>query len=348
MLKVTEMHSYETKLTMKKHLQFPHLAGPIVASAALGLSLVATPVVAQTLPPALVDEARDVVGGRVEALSVLSGDYGVQGGDFTKGGNDLHTTDLTLDKFGGGGDVGDPHQLGNLPIGWQPRIQGSMGYSEAKNNYTAGPLNGDVNKFKTYAIQFGGGARFWFDDHFSLAPTFMGMYGNNQNSYQAYSQFARTNFTALSKAGLVNWRADTWSVIPGVDFSYTENFERVIMTVRSDFNYYHTESFDTSTPHLSINGDSEILRNTVDVDVPLGAQLWGHELRTGGSLSRTEFFDGVKRGLNTDHLYEIHGRIVMDFLGQLWKVQWLGLGVSYFFGQDISGWGFGADVAFRF
>ena len=48
------------------------------------------------------------------------------------------------------------------------------------------------------------------------------------------------------------------------------------------------------------------------------------------------------------HLNEIHGRIVLDFLNQLWKVQWLGLGASYIWGTNITGWTVGADVAFRF
>ena len=57
----------------------------------------------------------------------------------------------------------------------------------------------------------------------------------------------------------------------------------------------------------------------------------------------------IKDGLKTDHLYEAHGRVVLDFLGQLWKVQWIGLGGSYIWTTgNASGWSVGADVAFRF
>ena len=51
-----------------------------------------------------------------------------------------------------------------------------MGYLTAKNDFHAGLLGGDESKYKTYAIEFGGGARFWFDNHFSFSPTLMGMY----------------------------------------------------------------------------------------------------------------------------------------------------------------------------
>jgi hypothetical protein len=55
-----------------------------------------------------------------------------------------------------------------------------------------------------------------------------------------------------------------------------------------------------------------------------------------------------KDGLNTRHLDEFHGRMVLDFLNQLWKVQWIGVGGSYFWGSNFSGRSVGADVAFRF
>ena len=95
-------------------------------------------------------------------------------------------TEVSLDKFGGAGDIGDPQPLGNTGIGFQPRLQGSMGYAETKKVYNSGDLNGDVNKYDTFAIQFGGGGRFWFNDHLSIAPTFMGMYGHTKNIYDGH------------------------------------------------------------------------------------------------------------------------------------------------------------------
>jgi len=81
---------------------------------------------------------------------------------------------------------------------------------------------------------------------------------------------------------------------------------------------------------------------------PLGVELFGHELRTGGYFSRTELYDGLEQGLNTDYYYEAHGRLVLDFLDQLWKVQWIGIGYSYMWSDDFHGWSVGADVTFRF
>jgi hypothetical protein len=38
----------------------------------------------------------------------------------------------------------------------------------------------------------------------------------------------------------------------------------------------------------------------------------------------------------------------MDFLGELWKVRWLGLGASYFWGDNFSGWSMGVDLRLQF
>jgi hypothetical protein len=301
----------------------------------------------QTLD-ALKSQYNDVVGSRVETLTILGGDYGVSGGSFKSFRNPDGKTDLSLNKFGGAGDIGDPQPLGNTGIGFQPRLQGEMGYSEAKKVFTSGEQQGDTTKYDTFAIQFGGGGRFWFGDHFSVAPTFMGMYGHSKNDYTAHSDFGKANFDDAQKFGLINWTADTWTVRPSANIQYVYTWHRTIFTLSSDYTYYHTESFHTSTSNLKINGDSQTWKNQIDVDIPLGKMLWGHELRTGGYFNRQEMYDGIKSGMGTDHLYEIHPRLVLDFLGNLWKVQWIGIGGSYMWGGPVSGYSIGADIAFRF
>ncbi len=298
---------------------------------------------------AQLNDFKNVVGSRVEAATILGGDYGASGGAFTSVNNSSGSVDVNISKFGGMGDVGAPRQLGDLDIGWQPQVQGSMGYLTAKKTYNSGTLlQGDQNENKTFAIQFGGGARFWFDDHFSIAPTFMGMYGHTENSYTARSTFGMANLQTAKQLGLIDWNVDTWTVRPALNLQYQYTWHRVIFTLSSDPTYYYTESFQSSSPNVDVNGNSESIDDKLDVDVPLGVELFGHELRTGGYFSRTELFDGLQNGLNTDHIYEVHGRLVLDFLDQLWKVQWIGIGGSYMWSGNFNGWSIGADVAFRF
>ena len=298
---------------------------------------------------AQLNEFKNTVGSRVEAATILGGDYGLNGGSFTSDDSKNGNVDISISKFGGMGDIYPIRPIGNLGIGWQPQLQGSMGYLTAKKDFNSQTvLKGDSSENKTFAIQFGGGARFWFNDQFSIAPTFMGMYGHTENDYTARSTFGMDNEAAAKQLGLIDWNVDTWTVRPAVDLQYQYTWHRVIFTLSSDPTYYYTESFQSSSPNVDVSGNSESWANKLDVDIPLGVELFGHELRTGGYFSRTELFDGLKDGLNTDFINEAHGRLVLDFLDQLWKVQWIGIGGSYMWSDNFNGWSIGADVAFRF
>jgi hypothetical protein len=305
------------------------------------------------ITPEQTTQIRSTTGARVEALTILGGDFGLSDGTFKSSGDGLFrpgSTDTRLDvtKLGGAGDIGDPQPLGDLGIGWQPRLQGNMGYLESTNRFLEPLLIGDVSKFRDLAIQFGGGARFWVSDALSFAPTFMGMYGHTSNTYAATSAFMRANLATATQLGLVNWRVDTWTLRPALDIQYVLTWNRAIITLSSDPTYFHTESFSSSNVAVLVDGDSGSWANKVDLDLPLGVELYGHELRVGGYFSRTELFGDLKTGLDVEHVNELHARLVLDFLGQFWKVQWIGIGGSYLTGTNINGWTVGADVAFRF
>jgi len=336
---------------VKHHCNLPPGLRLKAAAGLLSLLLMALPARAQITPEEMAN-LRNSVGNHIEAATILGGDFGMEGASYSRGSKG----NLGLSKFGGWGDIGDPQQLGTLPIAWQPQLQGEMGYVSAKRDFTAADtlngqtLDGAYSKYHDFSIQFGGGPRLWFNDHFSIAPTFMGMYGYTENSfYPNGNAFAAANQPAARAAGLVDYNVNTWTIRPAADFQYVYTWGRTIFTLNSDPVYFHTESFSASNPNLHVNGNSETWMNKIDVDVPLGKDLWGHELRTGGYFCRTEMYGDLKSGLNLDHLYELHGRIVLDYLNQLWKVQWIGIGASYLWGNGgFSGTSIGLDVAFQF
>ena len=304
------------------------------------------------ITPADVTQVRDATGNRIEALTILGGDYGLAAANFRSTGNFTfgETADATLGitKFGGAGDIGDPQPLASLPVGWQPRLQGNMGYLDGTQHLHSGLLEGDITEIKSYGIEFGGGARFWMNDRLSFAPTLMGLYGHTWETYTANSAFMRKNFTTATELGLINFSVDTWTIIPRVNIQYLLTWDRTLIALSSEPAYYHTGSFNGSNPYLHVNGDSATWANTVDVDIPLGVSLFGHELHTGGYYRWTGLYGSLRSGLNESSLSEVHGRIVLDFLNQLWKVQWIGIGASYLFGPTVSGWSAGIDATFRF
>jgi hypothetical protein len=315
------------------------------AKPAMGLILaVLLPVAARCqITPGQANQLREGINDRIEALTVLGGDYVLGGGSFSSTGNG--PSDLTADvsKFGGSGEFSDLRQLGDLPIAWRPRLQGNMGTVDWTNEFKVPLLAGDVSKTKAFGIQFGGGARFWFTHEFSVAPTIMGMYGHTTNEYTAKSAFMVANLAKAQQVGLIDWSTDTWTVRPSVNFQYEYTWVRTIIKLTSDVTYYHTGSLKSSNANIDVGGDSEVVSNKLDIDVPLGRMLFGHELRTGGYFERTNLYGNVRDGLNTDHMNEVHGRLVLDYLNQLWLTQWIGIGGSYYWGENFTGWSFGVD-----
>ena len=304
------------------------------------------------ISPAQAKLIQNAIGVRVEALTILGGDFGLSDGTFRSNGalrpGRGSEMDTRVTKIGGDGDVGDPEPLGDLNIGWQPRIEGNMGYLDSSDHLQEPLLVGDTSELRTFAIEFGGGARFWTSDSFSLAPTVMVLYGRTDDTYSAQSAFGRQNLPELRQLGLADWSVDTWTLRTALNLQYVVAIDRALITISADPTGFFTHGFDRSSPYVRVGGDSGFVTGTIDLDIPLGVELDGHELRSGGYLSRTDLLGDLKTGLGVQHLNEIHGRIVLDFLNQLWKVQWLGLGASYIWGTNIEGWTVGADVAFRF
>jgi hypothetical protein len=290
------------------------------------------------------EQIRASLGSRIEALTILGGDYLVGGGHYTSTADSPNTGDFNISKFGGSGEFSDLRQLGDLNVAWRPRVMGNMGTVEFTKQYNSPLLAGDLSKTKTFAIQFGGGARFWFTDEFSLAPTIVGMYGRTTNEYTAKSAYMVANLAKATQAGLVDWTAETWTARAAVNIQYLFVVDRTMITLSSEPTYLHTESFKTSNANLDVRGNAVDWVNKADVDVPLGRMLFGHELRSGGYLQRYEFYGDLKDGLNnTGHMNEIHGRLVLDFLNELWLTQWIGLGGSYYWGSHFTGWAYGID-----
>lgn len=71
--------------------------------------------------------------------------------------------------------------------------------------------------------------------------------------------------------------------------------------------------------------------------MPLGWKIAGHELHTGGYFRRTELYGSIRNGLNSSHMYTANGRLVLDSVLRRFKVRWLGIGGSYYGGENMNG-----------
>jgi len=317
-------------------------SGAAVAVLALAcVSIFAQPI----LPPDALGQFQRVIGNRVEAVTILGGDYGAAGGVYTFRGGNL--VDLSIAKIGGGGEVASPRPLGLGSLQWAPVLQGNLGMVSAENRFQTGYLEGNRMNYDTLALEAGGGVAIYFNEHLSLVPTISGIYGRVENQF--HPQNANGDYVkSLASGTLVDWTMNTWSVVPALELDYQWMWRRTAFEFSSRYNFFHTESFNSSSPVINVGGDSQTWENKLDVDVPLGWKLFARELHTGGFFARTEVFGAAADGLNENHVYTANGRFVLDVLGKVWKVRWIGVGYSYFWGDHFNGWSAGVDLRLKF
>jgi hypothetical protein len=235
---------------------------------------------------------------------------------------------VSLTKVGGGGNIAPARSLGETSLKWAPVILGNLGFISAKNEFQDGPLKNNGMKYDMLAAQLGGGARLYFTDHLSAASTISAIYGHIKNEFQANNATGDT-VKAAASGTFVDWTLDTWSVMPSLDGRYEWFWGSALFELDSQYSFFHTESFRSTSVVIDVEGNSQTWTNKLGVDVPLGLKVFDRELHTGGFFSRTEL---GRRGaeLNENHVYTLNGRLVLDYLGKLWKVRWIGLGASCF------------------
>src|SRR5258708_4000504 len=243
------------------------------------LANVAVPAFAQpVVPPQAIAQFQQVVGNRAEAAIILGGDYGATGGIYTfRGGR---VAELSVAKLGGGGNVSSPRPLGMGDIQWAAVLQGNLGHFTADNDFSDGYLQGNRLSYDVLAVQGGFGARFYFNDHFSLAPTISGIYGHTENEFKARNALGEA-VKAAASGTFVDWTIDTWSVQPGLDLDYGWLWGRTTFDFSSRYNYFYTESFNSSSPVVCVSGGAQTWQNKLDAGVPLGWKVIGRQFHHG-------------------------------------------------------------------
>jgi len=211
-------------------LGWPGKAGSgwgLVAAAGLsGSAALAQPV----LPAGALEQLQKVVGNRIEAISILGGDYAAAGGVYAFRGGNL--ADLSISKLGGGGEVASPKPLGIGSLQWAPLLQGNVGMVSAKNQFQTGYLAGNEMNYDTLALAAGGGVAIYFTEHLSLSPTVSGMYGRVENTFTP--QNANGNLVKTVGSGtLVDWTLNTWSVVPSLELNYEWMWRRTTFQLSS-------------------------------------------------------------------------------------------------------------------
>jgi len=297
---------------------------------------------ASAVPPGAIKQFQNVIGDHVETLTILGGDFKAVGGIYTFSGGNL--VDVSITKIGGAGEVARPMSLFG-DVRWAPVLEGNLGHVTTVNEFKTGYLRGNKSEYDIWAVQGGGGVRVYLTDHLSLIPTVSGIYGQTENKFHAENAVGDM-INQVAKGSYINWTVRTWSVSPSMELRYNWKRLRTNFQFSSRYNYFHTESFDSTSSVVNVNGDSSTWENKLDADVPLGLKAFGVELRTGGFISRTDLMGTAASDLHDNHIYTANVRLVLQPPEPILTLKWIGLGCSYFWGDRFNGWSAGIDMSF--
>jgi hypothetical protein len=313
-------------------------------AAALGALGVLTPVHAQVVPPGALEQLDTLVGDRVETMFVLGTQSGASGGTYL---SDINDTAVDVFKITGRGDVGSPKPIGDSGVGWNLVFEGGIGHATYTNRFNTNQLAGNESEVATFAVSLGAGVRFTFLERVSLAPTLGVIYGHTENEFTARNDVGRA-VLARADGTLVNWDADIFTIVPGLEGRYRQPIGPVTIELTSAYKYFQGWPIRRSTQALSFESESHWWRNELDVDYRLPLYAFGRQFRTGVYFARSELWDGLENAFRSDYLYDVGGRFVIDLLGALWKVEWIGIGGGYFWNNVFSGWTVGVDIRMKF
>jgi hypothetical protein len=329
-------------MTMKK-ITLTKSAAPAAFCAGLCLAGGALSAQAQVTPEQK-SLLKEFFANRAETAIILSGSDSIGGGNFTVESDRNDDIEFSLLKLGGSGQLGNPRPMGDTGVKWSPYLRGVVGFASADNEIKFGTLAGNDLEETTFAVQFGGGVTFWMTDHLRVTPSVGVLYG--------YYETELDDSTPAGTAAkpILDLELQTLGATPGIELAYAIPAGKITFDLSTKYTLYATGdiSDDDKSNGLEADGTTHVWENKVDVDIPLGLEMFNCQWHTGGFVGHTALFGDVTDSLATDNYFTIHPRFVANTEGKLWKVSRLGLGASYYVGEDFSGWDIGVEVNFKF
>ena len=292
------------------------------------------------------DQFRKLATSRSETLAIMGGDDGISGGTyrFYDDGSCMSIT-----KLGGKGILGEPNRLGDSDMSWAPLLGGTIGYISGENSFNNNPvLSGNKEKFATFAVGLDAGVKLNLTKELSIGPSLGLIYAHSDSTFEPGTALG-THLKQLYAGQLFDWNIDTFSLVPALDLQYEKPLTNdLTLALLSRFAWFNTWSVASSSSYLHGSGSSYDWENRVDLDLRLPLTLFGFPLHTGGFVALDVLGDDFRDTVGTNTMYTINGRLVLGELTGLWKLNWLGLGVSYIAAKSFYGYSVGLDARLKF
>jgi hypothetical protein len=292
------------------------------------------------------DQFRKLATARSETLAIMGGDDGICGGTYRFYDDG---TRISITKLGGMGTIGEPKRVGNSDMTWAPLLGGTIGYISGENSFNNNPvLIGNKEKFATFAVGLNSGLKLNLTKELSIGPSLGLIYAHSDSSFKPGTALG-THLKQLYGGQLFDWNIDTFSLVPSLDIQYEKPLNNDLkLALLSRFAWFNTWSIASSSDYLHGSGSSYDWENRVDLDLKLPLKLFGFPLHTGGYVALDVLGDDFRDTVGTNTMYTVGGRLVLGELTGLWKLNWLGLGVSYITAKSFYGYSVGLDARLKF
>ena len=295
------------------------------------------------IPAGALQQLDTAIGQRVEATAV----FGTQS-IASRAGLGWTLDDATghIYKIPWKAELQDPGPVGDQGLLWAPVFEGGIGYGGFVNKFDNSVLAGNESDYDTLALSLGGGPRIYFGDSgFSVLPAFGLLYAYTDNNFDANTPPGQA---VVANGQYVNWHVHTLSLVPSFELQFKKTYGHWLPKFTSDFAYYNTRPVYRSTAALSFRSASMLWANKFDLDYITPWKVLDCPVHFGGDISRTDLYEGLQAALDTDHYYQTDGRVTLDVLGRVWKVDTFGLSAGYFWCGAFSGFSVGIECSLKF
>jgi hypothetical protein len=342
------------------------------------LLLSAQPLVAQQLVGFEPAELRDGLARATDSIVALSagpeigtGTYDLQESDFF---DEMDSTQfkiriyagpwIQLDKAGVTTLEGEAPSEGLTlppePIPFAPRTRPFVYLNYGSNLATARasrlpplrPFRGNALsskakiEFESTSLRGGGGIRFDLSSWFSLLPTFTVSY-NHVRGRAKGTLFDRAILERDFNRSLVDWRSDSLTFIPELEFRFTLSLKPVELRATLYLSYLETRVFSSTTSFQDNQTNSNLTVLLLEFDWNTGwSGFFGQDFHVVPAFRYSHIHGDAVDGLGTRHLLQAELALQFDTTETVPFSARLGVHARYIFAVDVRAWSVGVSHEF--
>lgn len=289
-----------------------------------------TQVVAQATEASSLVES--FIASSVDTTVVLSTERGISGGSFSL--DDSLETKFDLYK------LPLKHSFALQDDYVQAFLQPSLGFFRSQSRPSFGSPLLDDARLSTFSAGLTSGIGLHFFDHALVVEPSLGAFYSHVNvDYDVNSPESLAVLEPLIDDGTLNFSANTFSFVPGVEVRYRSNLPGEVQALwTTSYSYSFTDSYSSKRVIRNYHLGSSVIRNELYLKIPTGFEVERNSFFLVPHISRIELLGDASRALGVDSYYDLGANILLRTADKESLLDGMSLGFGWVEGKAISGW----------